>query len=77
MMFNRITKAVGRDNARLAGGLPPPVPPRRVIQIAPRNGPHGPGLWALCNDGTMWLFVGHGLSNDWERVIDIPQDIPQ
>ena len=63
-----------------AGGLPPPVLPRRVIQIAPReaHGSSRPGLWALCNDGTMWLHVSSPLNDEqWERVPEIPQGAPQ
>jgi hypothetical protein len=51
---------------------------RRVIQIStlsplriPQNQNQTPRIYALCNDGTMWM---HAEDLGWRQLPDIPQD---
>jgi hypothetical protein len=32
------------------------------------------GLFALCDDGSMWAMCDPWERNDWDRVQDVPQD---
>lgn len=44
--------------------------PRKIVQIAAANdGGHNAFLWALCNDGSLWV-----LDAGWNRMEAIPQD---
>jgi len=52
--------------------------PRQVIQIStlsplriPQNHSQTPRIYALCNDGSMWMFAE---DLGWRRMPDIPQD---
>ncbi|HDR1913033.1 TPA: hypothetical protein QB648_002334, partial [Pasteurella multocida] len=54
---------------------------RKIIQIcessATTSSPYGHfwGLSALCSDGSVWVI--DGISKEWTRLPDIPQDEPQ
>ena len=43
--------------------------PRKIIQVVTDN---SDGLWALCDDGTLWMMVNSG--KRWQRCVSIPQD---
>ena len=52
--------------------------PRQVIQIStlsplriPQNHSQTPRIYALCNDGSMWMFAE---DLGWRRMPDIAQD---
>jgi hypothetical protein len=51
---------------------------RRIIQIATsQTDTTAQGrdrLWALCTDGTIWVFHAYGV---WEQMPRIPQDDPK
>ena len=44
---------------------------RKVIQIAPLHSGGYPRLWALCDDGTMW--VSELYSGQWKKYDSIPE----
>ena len=48
-----------------------PVMKRKVIQIAPLHSGGYPRLWALCDDGTMW--VSELYSGDWKKYKSVPE----
>ena len=58
---------------------PPPVVPRKILQIAAVAIPETDGseycevVYALCSDGTVWMkeFPGDQI---WTKLADIPQD---
>ena len=56
-----------------------PKPERKVIQIAAipcgtsaAGTVNDPALFALCNDGTVWVM--DGTKKNWERFKPIPKD---
>lgn len=44
------------------------IPERKVIQLT-SDDKH---IYALCNDGTMWKFIGQ--ATGWEQLKPIPKD---
>jgi len=46
---------------------------REIIQISAFANNGGTGAYALCDDGSVYVFC-HGY-NGWERIQDVPQDI--
>jgi hypothetical protein len=56
----------------------PPIPGRRVIQIAaiPESDNHSYGVFALCDDGTIWevffVFAATPTPPHWEAWAQIP-----
>lgn len=45
---------------------------RKVIQIAcnPESQSHFPELFALCNDGSIWVECN---GEKWKQILDVPQ----
>lgn len=52
-----------------------PVPQRKIVQLA--TIPDGPdnhaALYALCDDGTAWVWQHTRHNNGWEQMTPIPQ----
>jgi hypothetical protein len=77
---NRIHYGRRHSETRLPGPRPDQYPPRlrtqccrgvrKIIQISTASS----GLFALCDDGTVWGFTAN--HPGWMRVPDIPQDPP-
>jgi hypothetical protein len=55
--------------AQVEVAAPAPAPTRKVVQIAAST---GLDLFALCDDGTVW--VGHASRSTWDRLPAIPQE---
>jgi len=49
---------------------------RKIIQIAADNGgwDFNPTVYALCDDGTLWLCAVGAEFDDWSLFPDVPQD---
>lgn len=47
---------------------------RTIIQISAMGGPEMCGLYALCDDGTLWLFNENHVGPQWALQPSIPQD---
>ena len=46
---------------------------RKIVQVSFSGSSAGAALYALCNDGTLWLAPVYQTSAEWEQILPIPQ----